>query len=77
MNNRVPPVIPNFTLIEICGRGGSSEVWFAADPNGIRRAIRIMDKTRFSDKFRLESESKAVSVYRNIANQHPNLLDIL
>ncbi|MBO7146539.1 MAG: protein kinase [Lentisphaeria bacterium] len=77
MNNRVPPVIPNFTLIEICGRGGSSEVWFAADPNGIRRAIRIMDKTRFSDEFRLESESKAVSVYRNIANQHPNLLDIL
>ena len=69
------PKIPNFTLVELCGRGASSEVWLGIDPNGIKRAIRIVSKNE--PRIRVEAESRAVAMYRNVANQHRNLLDIL
>ena len=75
--NSIKPKIPNFTIVEQCGRGGSSTVWLAIDSDGIRRAIRIMDSVDPENKERIEAEGNAISMYRNVANQHPNLLDIL
>lgn len=74
--NSIKPKIPNFTIVEQCGRGGSSTVWLAIDSDGIRRAIRIMDSVDPENKERIEAEGNAISMYRNVANQHPNLLDI-
>ncbi len=73
----VKPKIPNFTIVELCGRGGSSEVWLGIDDDGIKRAIRIMDKVDDETAHRIEAESKAIALYRNVANQHANLLEIL
>ncbi len=73
----VKPKIPNFNIVELCGRGGSSEVWLGIDDDGIKRAIRIMDKVNEGNAHRIELESKAIALYRNVANQHVNLLEIL
>lgn len=72
----VKPKIPNFNIVELCGRGGSSEVWLGIDDDGIKRAIRIMDKVNEGNAHRIELESKAIALYRNVANQHVNLLEI-
>ena len=77
VSNTTSPKIPNFKIIEECGRGGSSTVWLAVDSDGIRRAIRIMDNSDEENKGRIEMESQAISLYRNIASMHPNLLNIL
>lgn len=69
------PSIPNFKLLELCGQGAISTVWIGVDAHGIKRAIRIIDKKKHA-KF-IEQERKAISAYRNVANQHDNLLDIL
>ncbi|OQA82902.1 MAG: Serine/threonine-protein kinase PrkC [Lentisphaerae bacterium ADurb.Bin242] len=75
--NAVKPKIPNFAIVELCGRGGSSEVWLGIDDDGIKRAIRIMDKVNEETAHRIEAESKAIALYRNVASQHANLLEIL
>ena len=54
--NSIKPKIPNFTIVEQCGRGGSSTVWLAIDSDGIRRAIRIMDSVDPENKERIEAE---------------------
>ena len=71
------PKIPNFTLLEECGHGSIGSVWLAADSDGIRRAIRVMDLADSANKERIEAESHAIALYRSVANHHPNLLDIL
>lgn len=71
------PQIPDFNIVEQCGQGGSSTVWLAIDYDGIRRAIRILDRITPRNQGRVEAEAKAISLYRNVANRHENLLDIL
>lgn len=67
--------IPDFSLTELCGKGGSSEVWVGIDPCGIRRAIRIFPKDKGENL--LMQERYAIRTYRHIASHHPHLLDFL
>ena len=71
------PYIPDFNIVEQCGQGGSSTVWLGIDYDGIRRAIRIIDLVRGRSREHIEAEKNAISLYRNVANRHENLLDIL
>ena len=71
------PYIPDFNIVEQCGQGGSSTVWLGVDYDGIRRAIRIIDLVRGRSREQIEAEKNAISLYRNVANRHENLLDIL
>ncbi len=76
MNDK--PHIPDFRLIGQCGRGGSCTVWLAVDRNGIRRAIRILDRLPANRRERLEmEEAGAISLYRQSVAPHRNLLEIL
>ncbi len=74
---RAKPKIPNFTLLKECGHGASSHVWLAADDDGILRAVRLMDHDNPAGRERIETECRSIARYRNAANHHPNLLDIL
>lgn len=74
---RAKPKIPNFTFLDVCGHGGTGTVWLAVDENGILRAVRIMDHTDPANRERIEAECRAIARYRNAADHHPNLLDIL
>ena len=71
-----PPHIPDFRLIELCGRGGSGSVYLGIDRDGVRRAVRILhsDPRRPGPGAR---ESSAVALYRNLAHGHEHLIDIL
>lgn len=71
------PKIPNFTLVEECGRGSIGSVWLAVDPDGILRAIRLVNLSDPANRERIEAEARAITLYRNAADHHPNLLDIL
>lgn len=71
------PHIPNFTLVGQCGQGGSSTVWLAVDRDGIRRAIRILDRQVPENRSRIETETQAIARYRKRVTRHRNLLEIL
>ena len=73
----VKPKIPNFRLLKECGHGTSSHVWLAVDDDGIFRAVRIMDHADPANRERIKAECRAIARYRNAADRHPNLLDIL
>ena len=73
----VKPKIPNFRLLKECGHGASSHVWLAVDDDGIFRAVRIMDHADPANRERIKVECHAIARYRNAADHHPNLLDIL
>ena len=71
------PHIPNFTLVGQCGQGGSSTVWLAVDRDGIRRAIRILDRQVPENRSRIKTETQAIARYRKRVTRHRNLLEIL
>ena len=70
------PGIPDFRLIEQCGRGGSGSVYLGVDRDGVRRAVRILHDGAEHQCAR-QRESIAVALYRNLAHGNPHLIDIL
>lgn len=70
------PHIPDFRLIELCGRGGSGAVYLGIDRDGVRRAVRILHTEPVRPGLRAR-ESSAVALYRNLAHGHEHLIDIL
>ena len=72
----VMPRIPDFRLIELCGRGGSGAVYLGIDRDGVRRAVRILHRDPGRPSIR-ERENSAVALYRNLAHGHEHLIDIL
>ena len=71
-----PPRIPDFHLVECCGRGGCGSVYLAIDRDGVRRAVRVVRRDDSGSTF-AEYESAAVAAYRNLAAGNRHLLDIL
>ena len=71
-----PPRIPDFRLVECCGRGGFGTVYLGIDRDGVRRAVRVVRRDD-SGPALAEYESAAVAAYRNLASGHPHLLEIL
>lgn len=72
----IRPEIPNFTITDFCGCGGSSEVWIGTDQDGVRRAIKVMDLSIVERLPSIEQENSAIGLYRNIVNRHASLLNI-
>lgn len=70
------PRIPNFHLVECCGRGGFGAVYLGIDRDGVRRAIRVVRREKCDSQI-AECESAAIANYRNLASGHRHLLDIL
>lgn len=68
--------IPDFRLIEQCGRGGSGSVYLGIDRDGVRRAVRIVHPVANRPGIPAR-ESAAVALYRNLAHGNPHLIDIL
>ena len=62
------PRIPNFHLVECCGRGGFGAVYLGIDRDGVRRAIRVVRRNDPGSP--AECESASVAAYRNLASGH-------
>ena len=72
----LPPRIPGFRLIELCGRGGSGSVYLGIDRDGIRRAVRVL-RPEAHCAATAERENFAVARYRDLAHGQEHLIDIL
>ena len=72
----IPPRIPDFMLVEKCGRGGSGTIYLGIDRDGIRRAVRVLRRDALTPE-RLAAEQAAVGRYRNLIRGERNLIDVL
>ena len=70
------PRIPDFRLIELCGRGGFGSVYLGVDRDGVRRAVRVLHSDERMPGAR-EREHAAIALYRNLAHGSEHLIDIL
>ncbi len=70
------PVIPDFEIISCCGSGAYGDVWVADDRDGIRRAVKVLNKERLANLGVLGREEKALRLFRNMVPEHPNLIRI-
>lgn len=64
-------------MISCCGSGGYGDVWLAEDRDGIRRAVKVLDKIRLMNLGVLGREEKAVRLFRTQVPEHPGLIRIL
>lgn len=72
----VRPDIPDFKIISCCGSGAYGDVWVADDRDGIRRAVKILNKARLTNLGVLGREEKSLRLFRNAVPEHPNLIRI-
>ncbi|MFZ2655551.1 MAG: protein kinase [Victivallales bacterium] len=70
------PAIPDFEIISCCGSGAYGDVWVADDRDGIRRAVKVLNKERLTNLGVLGREEKALRLFRNRVPEHPNLIRI-
>ena len=68
-------MISDLMLSVCCGRGAVSEVWLGTDPSGRRRAVRIVSKRQPGSV--LETERRAISLYRPVSADSSHLIRIL
>jgi serine/threonine protein kinase len=70
------PDIPDFKIISCCGSGAYGDVWVADDRDGIRRAVKVLNKERLTNLGVLGREEKALRLFRSRVPEHPNLIKI-
>lgn len=70
------PYIPDFKIISCCGSGAYGDVWVADDRDGIRRAVKVLNKARLTNLGVLGREEKALRLFRNMVPEHTNLIRI-
>jgi serine/threonine protein kinase len=70
------PDIPDFKIILCCGSGAYGDVWVADDRDGIRRAVKVLNKARLTNLGVLVREEKALRLFRSMVPEHPNLIRI-
>jgi hypothetical protein len=64
------PDIPDFKIILCCGSGAYGDVWVADDRDGIRRAVKVLNKARLTNLGVLVREEKALRLFRSMVPEH-------
>src|SRR2546422_942498 len=62
-----PPVIPDYELLRLVGRGSYGDVWLARTVTGVFRAIKIVWRERFPDKQPYEREFKGLKEFAAVS----------
>lgn len=62
----VKPEIPDFEIESLCGAGAYGDVWLAKDMNGVRRAVKTLNKKRLESLGVLDKEMRALDLFRSI-----------
>lgn len=70
------PNIPNFDFERCCGSGAYGDVWVANDINGLRRAVKVLYKTRLKNLGVLDKEIRGLRLYCKEVPRHPNLIEV-
>jgi len=70
------PNIPDMKISSYCGSGAYGDVWIGEDLSGVKRAVKVLNKTRLSSMGVLQKEQKALSLFRQHAPRHQHLIEI-
>ena len=70
------PDIPNFELERCCGSGAFGDVWVGRDLNGVRRAVKVLNKERLKNLGVLDKEIRGLKLYCKDVPRHPNLIEV-
>jgi WD40 repeat protein len=71
------PVIPDYELIRLIGRGGYGDVWIAKGLTGVFRAIKIVWRERFQDAQPFDREFRGLREFAAISLIEPRQLALL
>ena len=74
---RVPPIIPDHTLIERIGAGAYGEVWLAQNTLGTFRAVKIVRRASFDEDRPYEREFGGIQKFEPISRSHQGFVDLL
>lgn len=71
------PVVPDYTLLRVIGRGGYGDVWLARGVTGVYRAVKIVQRAKFRDDRPYEREFAGVRAYERRAPRELSQLALL
>jgi class 3 adenylate cyclase/tetratricopeptide (TPR) repeat protein len=72
-----PLEIPDHELIRRVGQGSYGEVWLARNVFGTYRAVKIIERSAFSDARPFEREFGGIKRFEPISRTHPGFVSIL
>ncbi len=73
----VPPAIPDVTLLRRIGTGSYGDVWLARTLTGVYRAVKIVDRARFSDDRPFQRELEGISRFQRSVGDQPRQLALM
>jgi serine/threonine protein kinase len=76
-DNEGRPDVPDHVLLRRIGRGSYGEVWLAHSVLGMRRAVKVVFRDRFSDARPYEREFTGILRVEPISRSHEGVVDIL
>ena len=76
-SSRGPFEVPDHQLIKRIGEGAYGQVWLARDAIGTYHAVKILQRSSFSEGRPYEREFHGLQQFTPISRQHPGLVQIL
>lgn len=74
---RLPPPVPDHTLLHRIGSGAYGEVWLARNALGTLRAVKVVHRARFKEDRPYEREFHGILKYEPISRSHEGLVQVL
>ncbi|MDQ2659356.1 MAG: protein kinase, partial [Verrucomicrobiota bacterium] len=71
------PVIPDYELLRVIGRGAYGEIWLARGLTGALRAVKIVRRQTFESERAFNREFSGMSAFEPISRAHAGFVDIL
>src|SRR3954468_4079993 len=71
------PVIPDYELLRVIGRGAYGEIWLARGLTGALRAVKIVHRKTFESERAFNREFSGMSSFEPISRAHTGFVDIL
>src|SRR3712207_6635567 len=71
------PLIPDYELLRVIGRGAYGEIWLARGLTGALRAVKIVHRQTFESERAFNREFSGMSAFEPISRAHDGFVDIL
>ncbi|HMJ05812.1 MAG TPA: PEGA domain-containing protein [Chthoniobacterales bacterium] len=75
--NTALPIVPDYELLRVIGRGAYGEIWLARGLTGALRAVKIVHRKTFESERAFNREFSGMSAFEPISRAHAGFVDIL